>query len=413
MANIAIEATLVHCSLTVKFSSDGVNYDVLDSPVVTTAGTYQFIFNADAGYYINKSNPIHYYVDKRGTYTSDTAYASGTSTYIEKTYTDSEILAMKQPVKVSAKAVVIPDSYHLPVTWDIEHATTPDSEDLKLYIPRTVTITADSGYIFTENGELGYTNSAGKYNKLYNIVASGTNKQDVILGVNGTPSTSFTGITVVMPAQLPPVAPSTASLTLNLTDIDSNINDSTINLNETYNFTFTPKAGYELNNNGTISYFEKDLTLIKTDEITVDNKLSNSFSITPTANTDNITITMVATVKKPETISVDQSKVINATSSVAVGDSLTYSKQVITFTANDNYIFDEAGYIGYTDPAWGDYDKITIPATNTNTAVVTVDFTGKSNIQGVEFVISANGGVSDKWRKMVYNSSSRNNVSQG
>lgn len=308
----------------------------------------KFVFVAEDGYYWNTGDIIYYgggsYVDAwSSTVTSDNMSEVESSTVFPPNSINTKMspwtfTAQSSPTKQATTEYTI--------TQTLENCTSDYSETTIETGTHTITLTANEGYTFNQNGSLiiGSTTSV--------IVASGEKTQTV--EVNATDNVIITMSAVQDPTKY--------NFTLNLTKCVSDTASGSITEGEHTVVLTSTSSNYTFQKNGTLQIGDVSTEIVASGTITQ--------KITFNA-TDDVTITMGTTVK-PTEYSYTQT-LTNCTSDY--NDSIiTAGEHTITLTAKDGYVFSDNGY--YTTQT----TRKTIVASGTDTQVVTINVTGVTKL---------------------------------
>lgn len=308
----------------------------------------KFEFIAEEGYCWNKGDKVYYgggnYVDywsvactsdNTTAIVSDTAYQpySRSTTYSPWTFT-----ANSNPTKQATTEYTI--------TQTLENCTSDYTESTIDTGTHTITLTANEGYSFTQNGSviIGSTTSV--------IVASGEKIQSIEVNVTDN-------VILTMSAQADPTK---YKLTQNLTNCTSSLSGDTITEGE-HTLQLTSKGStYTFQTDGTIQIGDDTYT-IPANNLTV---LAYQFNAT-----GDVTVNMGAKLK-PTEYSYTQT-LTNCTSNYNES-TITEGEHTITLTAKDGYVFTDNGY--YTTQT----TRKTIVASGTDTQVVTINVTGVTKL---------------------------------
>ena len=282
---------------------------------------------ADDGYYWKAGSKVYFgggenYIDVWSANITNDSTSSPKSSQMQATSSSY------MPLKFTAKSSPVPkavSSYSC--TQNLTHCTSDYSDTTITAGEHTITLTANSGYFFTEKGSI----SIGGVST--DITPSGSNKQVITFNATGDVVITMTAIKQVTTSY---------KFTQHLTHCTSDYNESTITKGS-HTITLTADDGYIFSKNGKLT--------IGTSYKTITASNTNTQAITFTAN-GNVVLTMEAeqstpptppTPPEPTTYTITQN-LTNCTSDFT-GNTIESGAHTITLTATTGYVFNEAGRI--------------------------------------------------------------------
>ena len=282
---------------------------------------------ADDGYYWKAGSKVYFgggenYIDAWSVNITNDTTSSPKSSQMQATSSSY------MPLKFTAQSSPVPkavSSYSC--TQNLTHCTSDYSESTITAGEHTITLTANSGYFFTEKGSI----SVGGVST--DITPSGSNKQVITFNATGNVVITMTAIKQVTTSY---------KFTQHLTHCTSDYNESTITKGS-HTITLTADDGYIFSKNGKLT--------IGTSYKTITASNTNTQAITFTAN-GNVVLTMEAeqstpptppTPPEPTTYTITQN-LTNCTSDFT-GSTIESGAHTITLTATAGYVFNEAGRI--------------------------------------------------------------------
>ena len=279
---------------------------------------------ADNGYYWKAGSKVYFgggdsYID------AWSVDITNDSTSTPKSNKLSANSSSYMPLKFTAKSSPVPkavSSYSY--TQNLTNCTSDYSESTITAGEHTITLTANSGYFFTEKGSI----SVGGVST--DINPSGSNKQVITFNATGDVVITMTAIKQVT---------TTYKFTQHLTHCTSDYNETSITKGS-HTITLTADDGYIFSKNGSLT--------IGTSYKTITASNTNTQAITFTAN-GNVVLTMEAeqstppTPPEPTTYTITQN-LTNCTSDFT-GSTIESGEHTITLTAAAGYVFNEAGRI--------------------------------------------------------------------
>ena len=330
----------------------------LTDSTMTVGTPYNITFTADAGYEFTKAGYIGYY-DSDGTWKQLSMIGIG----------DGQKSTI--PIKISSASMT-------PIIFSIE-ATEKETATVELVtklsnvtlnfsdeIPdgeHTLTFTASSGYIFDTNGTISVLSWAGE-------------NTDTVINANGlsTLSVPFTvdsendqTITIQLSASKKVVQPTTATVEYKLENATATPSPATVNIGSTNAIKLTPNEHFRFNNNGSITQYAKDNSVITTTQITIENSLEENASYTVQTNTDHIVVSIIAISNQ----SIGLNKNLNNCHLDPDIETLEIGEQTLHLVAEHDCIFDKQGDFYYFDNL-GQTKTTTIVANNDTTLDVNV-----------------------------------------
>ena len=233
------------------------------------------------------------------------------------------------------------------------------------------TLTANTGFEFSENGAYGLDSYMGLGDPQTVITANNSDSLKFTLDIS--PYSDGDTIDIEMSAtkktisQIPVDQSKLINATSDLTSATIPVAKTTINL--------TATAGYMFNDTIVIEYVGSD-SIVNTERITGNKTGVQTITIDPTAEQNpTAKINIVAQATKTVVTSylvLNTNKVENATANIANGTHLDLSTDsTIVFTANTGYIFNKDGQAGYYTNA-GEYRTIKLNATDSDTLSFTI-----------------------------------------
>ena len=276
---------------------------------------------ADNGYYWKAGSKVYFgggesYIDAWSVNITNDTTSSPKSSQMQATSSSY------MPLKFTAKSSPVPkavSSYSY--TQNLTQCTSDYSDTTITAGEHTITLTANSGYFFTEKGSI----SVGGVST--DITPSGSNKQVITFNATGDVVITMTAIKQVTTSY---------KFTQHLTHCTSDYNESTITKGS-HTITLTADDGYIFSKNGSLT--------IGTSYKTITASNTNTQAITFTAN-GNVVLTMEAeqsTPPEPTTYTITQN-LTNCTSDFT-GSTIESGAHTITLTATAGYVFNEAGRI--------------------------------------------------------------------
>ena len=294
-----------------------------------TTGNYRINFKVKCHpnyYYPSGSNfKIHYVYNATGnsgtrgnSITEDSTYFVASNPGFD--YKSTTNLTVDFPTLPTYNSTTV--TYNL--TQNLSHCTSDYSDTTIGEGEHTITLTANSGYFFTEKGSI----SVGGVST--DITPSGSNKQVITFNATGDVVITMTAIKQVTTSY---------KFTQHLTHCTSDYNGSSITKGS-HTITLTADDGYIFSKNGSLT--------IGTSYKTITASNTNTQAITFTAN-GNVVLTMEAeqstppTPPEPTTYTITQN-LTNCTSDFT-GSTIESGEHTITLTATAGYVFNEAGRI--------------------------------------------------------------------
>ena len=294
-----------------------------------TTGNYRINFKVKCHpnyYYPSGSNfKIHYVYNATGnsgtrgnSITEDSTYFVASNPGFD--YKSTTNLTVDFPTLPTYNSTTV--TYNL--TQNLSHCTSDYSDTTIGEGEHTITLTANSGYFFTEKGSI----SVGGVST--DITPSGSNKQVITFNATGDVVITMTAIKQVTTSY---------KFTQHLTHCTSDYNGSSI-AKGSHTITLTADDGYIFSKNGSLT--------IGTSYKTITASNTNTQAITFTAN-GNVVLTMEAeqstppTPPEPTTYTITQN-LTNCTSDFT-GSTIESGEHTITLTATAGYVFNEAGRI--------------------------------------------------------------------
>lgn len=294
-----------------------------------TTGNYRINFKVKCHpnyYYPSGSNfKIHYIYNASGnsgtrgnSITEDSTYFVASNPGFD--YKSTTNLTVDFPTLPTYNSTTV--TYNL--TQNLSHCTSDYSDTTIGEGEHTITLTANSGYFFTEKGSI----SVGGVST--DITPSGSNKQVITFNATGDVVITMTAIKQVTTSY---------KFTQHLTHCTSDYNGSSITKGS-HTITLTADDGYIFSKNGSLT--------IGTSYKTITASNTNTQAITFTAN-GNVVLTMEAeqstppTPPEPTTYTITQN-LTNCTSDFT-GSTIESGEHTITLTATAGYVFNEAGRI--------------------------------------------------------------------
>lgn len=294
-----------------------------------TTGNYRINFKVKCHpnyYYPSGSNfKIHYVYNATGnsgtrgnSITEDSTYFVASNPGFD--YKSTTNLTVDFPTLPTYNSTTV--TYNL--TQNLSYCTSDYSDTTIGEGEHTITLTANSGYFFTEKGSI----SVGGVST--DITPSGSNKQVITFNATGDVVITMTAIKQVTTSY---------KFTQHLTHCTSDYNGSSITKGS-HTITLTADDGYIFSKNGSLT--------IGTSYKTITASNTNTQAITFTAN-GNVVLTMEAeqstppTPPEPTTYTITQN-LTNCTSDFT-GSTIESGEHTITLTATAGYVFNEAGRI--------------------------------------------------------------------
>ena len=310
---------------------------------------------ADDGYYWKAGSKVYFgggdsYID------AWSVNITNDSTSTPKSNKLSANSSSYMPLKFTAQSSPVPkavSSYSY--TQNLTNCTSDYSEATITAGEHTITLTANSGYFFTEKGSI----SVGGVST--DINPSGSNKQVITFNATGDVVITMTAIKQVTTKY---------KFTQHLTHCTSDYNETSITKGS-HTITLTADDGYIFSKNGSLT--------IGTSYKTITASNTNTQAITFTAN-GNVVLTMEAeqstppTPPEPTTYTITQN-LTNCTSDFA-GSTIESGEHTITLTATAGYVFNEAGRItigsSFTEISPSGTDKQVINFRATDNVIITM-----------------------------------------
>ena len=310
---------------------------------------------ADDGYYWKAGSKVYFgggdsYID------AWSVNITNDSTSTPKSNKLSANSSSYMPLKFTAQSSPVPkavSSYSY--TQNLTNCTSDYSEATITAGEHTITLTANSGYFFTEKGSI----SVGGVST--DINPSGSNKQVITFNATGDVVITMTAIKQVTTKY---------KFTQHLTHCTSDYNETSITKGS-HTITLTADDGYIFSKNGSLT--------IGTSYKTITASNTNTQAITFTAN-GNVVLTMEAeqstppTPPEPTTYTITQN-LTNCTSDFA-GSTIESGAHTITLTATAGYVFNEAGRItigsSFTEISPSGTDKQVINFRATDNVIITM-----------------------------------------
>lgn len=233
------------------------------------------------------------------------------------------------------------------------------------------TLTANTGFEFSENGAYGLDSFTGLVDPQTVITANNDSTLKFTLDIMPYDDGSTVDIKMSATKKTISQIPVDQSKLINAT---SDLTSARIPVAKT-TVTLTATAGYMFNDTIVIEYVGSD-SIVNTDRITGNKTGVQTITIDPTAeNNPTAKINIVAQATKTVVKSYlvfNTDKVENATANIANGIHLDLSMDhTILFTANTGYIFDKDGQAGYYTKG-GVYQTIKLNATDSDTISFTL-----------------------------------------
>ena len=259
---------------------------------------------------------------------------------------------------------------------------------------QTLTFTASDGYVFDKDGSISAWDMLGTA-KTTKITA---NNQST-LSVDYTVDADHTQqIVITLSASEKVVAPTIATVEYKADNINITPKPDSVQIGSTNSMTITPDTGYKLNNNGTITQYAKDGTVIQSTQITVDNYREETASYTVAQNVDHIIISLVAVENAAITLT---KKLTNAHLEPDM-ETLEVGEVTFHLVSDNNAIFDKQGTFGYYDDA-GEWEQFDIPASNKATLDYTITIpdgaeTAQIEISATVSSVETSGGFANIYK---------------
>lgn len=297
-----------------------------------TTGNYRINFKVKCHtnyYYPSGSNfKIHYVYNSSGANGTRGNPVNEDSTYF---FASNPGFDYKSTTDVTVDFPTLP-TYHpttqtYNITQNLTQCTSDYSDTTITAGEHTITLTANSGYFFTEKGSISVGGVAT------DITPSGSNKQVITFNATGDVVITMKAIKQVTTSY---------KFTQHLTHCTSDYNESTITKGS-HTITLTADDGYIFSKNGKLT--------IGTSYKTITASNTNTQAITFTAN-GNVVLTMEAEQStpptppeppEPTTYTITQN-LTNCTSDFT-GSTIESGAHTITLTATAGYVFNEAGRI--------------------------------------------------------------------
>lgn len=343
---VAVNNQLKHASMSLTDST------------MTVGTPYNITFTADAGYEFTEAGYIGYY-DSDGTWKqlSMIGIGDGQTSTIPITISSASMTPIIFSIEATEKET---DTVEL--VTKLSNATLNFSDE----IPdgkQTLTFTASSGYIFDTNGTISVLSRAGENTDTV-ITANGLSTLSVPFTVD---SENTQTITIQLSASKKVVQPTTATVEYKLENATATPSPSIVNIGSTNAIKLTPNEHFRFNNNGSITQYAKDNSVITTTQITIEDSLEENTSYTVQTNTDHIVVSITAISNQ----SIGLNKNLANCHLDPDIETLEIGEQTLHLVAENDCIFDKQGEFYYYNNS-GTIQTTTIVANNGTTLDVKV-----------------------------------------